>query len=477
MRRAIAALLILAAGPALAEPATSGGAISLEQAFRRYLGPLPGVVTVTPEGESYRVRLDLAPFAAVLPPGQGSVSVSPFEFVLTDQGGGRWQVEDDQPVALHVDIPGAFKLDVAVEQGHWSGTFDTALMALAESHVELNGLTLSEDVVQPGGGRTLLSYRTDKMRYDTTAQTGTSGGVDSRLQGQVDGMVETMQIPAAQGRPGMSLDVALAGYSIDGAFDGLRTAELLDLAAFLAAHPSLEAIIADQGGLKAAVAAALPLFDSMEYTADLGRLTVKTLVGEFGFDSARVELDAHGVVADGLFREAFTLHGIHYPEAVIPPWALPLLPDEATVDVAVSGFDLAGPARLALEQIDLATGPADDLAAQLGGALLPQGELSIALGPSGAGSALYNLDAAGQMTVVPGSVGSGEATVGLTGMQAILDALATAPEQTRGRLVSMLGVAQNLARLDGAKMIWKIEMTPERKLLVNGQALGPMLGP
>ena len=67
MLRAVTAALVLIAAPALADPATPEGAAAIETALRSYIGPAPGVVAVTPAGDSYRATLDFTPYAAMLP--------------------------------------------------------------------------------------------------------------------------------------------------------------------------------------------------------------------------------------------------------------------------------------------------------------------------------------------------------------------------------------------------------------------------
>ena len=97
--------MLLAATPVFADPATPDGARALETTLRRYAGPTEVVVTVTPEVDRYKVVLDPTGYARMLPPDQGNLQVSPLTLTLTDQGGGKWQVDADQPMTLKVGAP------------------------------------------------------------------------------------------------------------------------------------------------------------------------------------------------------------------------------------------------------------------------------------------------------------------------------------------------------------------------------------
>ena len=105
MFRFLVPAVLLAATPVFADPATPDDARALETTLRRYAGPTEGVVTVTPEVDRYKVVLDPTGYARMLPPDQGNLQVSPLTLTLTDQGGGKWQVDADQPMTLKVGAP------------------------------------------------------------------------------------------------------------------------------------------------------------------------------------------------------------------------------------------------------------------------------------------------------------------------------------------------------------------------------------
>ena len=90
-------LFTSASATALAAPATPEEAGRLTGVFQAYLGEEPGVVTVTPAGESYDVKIDFSPLIAKFKQPNISVEASPVVMQLTDHGGGRWLVTQDSP--------------------------------------------------------------------------------------------------------------------------------------------------------------------------------------------------------------------------------------------------------------------------------------------------------------------------------------------------------------------------------------------
>ncbi|MDQ7775805.1 MAG: hypothetical protein Q4615_07815 [Paracoccus aminovorans] len=89
-RQGLVALLAL--GPvsaAWAVPATDEGAARLTGVLQTYLGATEGVVSVTPQGDSYQLKIDPAPLLAQVPDAQAQITVSPLTYALTDNGDGE----------------------------------------------------------------------------------------------------------------------------------------------------------------------------------------------------------------------------------------------------------------------------------------------------------------------------------------------------------------------------------------------------
>ena len=174
---------------------------------------------------------------------------------------------------------------------------------------------------------------------------------------------------------GLTIDLTADTINQSGTFKGMRTASILDLAAFFVAHPSEAAIKADQEVLREQVKAALPFFDALEGTASYKGLTVTTPFGGGSVDSAEVEIAMSGLVADGHVREKFTVTGLALTEGLVPDWAKDLVPTSFTFDVAGAGFNFADPAAIIVGALDLTKEPplTEDAGASLAARLPAQG--------------------------------------------------------------------------------------------------------
>ncbi len=463
-------LLCLGASPLWAEPATPEGAARIAAGLQTYLGPLEGVVAVVPEGETYAVTLDATPLVALGKEAGVAGAVSPVHLTLTDEGGGKWGVVQDEPFALTLDIPGVLALDLSTAAMRWDGVYDEALMAFTSSDGSVEETRVSERFSDPGGPESEVVYRFERLDMSTTGAPAPGGGVDGTMRYTVTGFGETLSVkPGPSGVPPMQFEVTAARYDVDTVAKGLRTEGIYGLVAWLVAHPSEEAARADFAGFKNAVRAALPIWDSLSGTGEIQDIAITTPFGAGGATSASFAIDANGIVADGRLREKVMLKGLDLPEELMPGWVPALLPEEVTVDFAVSGFDLAAPARILLDEIELDLEPNPEMEARLLSAFLPEGKVTIALGPQGAASAIYTLDLEGAFDAGPGRMPEGSVTVGADGIEAVLDALNAAPEAVKAGAVPGLMMLRGIAKPAGVgRFVWVVEMTPEGKVLVNG---------
>ena len=146
--------------------------------------------------------------------------------------------------------------------------------------------------------------------------------------------------------------------------------------------------------------------------------------------------------------------------------------------MSVAGFDLAAPAALILDKLDLTKSEPlpKDLDAPLMQALMPKGSVTITLGPSQVLAGLYGLTAAGSMTAGPVAMPAGEALVKLKGMDETMAALQAAPpdiQQMSAALLLVKGLGK--AEADGS-LSWQIVGTEAGALTVNGADISKMLG-
>ena len=474
-----AAGLALAVGPVWAAPATQDGADHLKSVFEAYLGQTEGVVTVTPNGEAYTVSLDPANLIAQAPNGGKGATVSPIELQVAELGDGKWQVNQDGPVDFNMLVPGMLDLRIAAEEYNWSGVFDESLKAFETSAGKASGLSVTEAVTQPGQPTMNVAYTLDSIEIASSAVAGASGGVDGTMSYAVTGMTETFTLPPTPQMPApMDVTVTADSYTAQGKTAAVQTAALLELWAWFVAHPDQEAVKANFDEMKGKIGAALPFFDSIAASGTMNNLAVITPMGEVKAATAEITVDMNGAVADGKLRERIRLSGLQLPEELMPAWVPALLPENATLDFTIDGFDLAAPAQILVTEMAPDTKPTPDMNQRMLQALLPTGTVDIALAETGASSDMYGLTVDGKMSVGPMTpMPVGNAVIRVNGLDAVMQALQSAPPEVSQQAIPGIMMARGLAKQEGDDSYsWTVETTAAGQILINGVDLSAMGG-
>lgn len=467
--------LLGASAPALAA-ATPEEAQRLTALFQSYLSQTPGVVSVTPQGESYAAKIDLAPLFAKVKDSTVSLSLSPLEWTLTDQGGGKWKVDQNQPLSFAFGVKGEGETKGSVASVVSTGVFEEALGGFTTTSAELKAVT-AEQTVTDTGATTRVSYAVDSVSMQTTMQ-GSPDAADATSTYSFSGLKETVSVPAAADTPAMDLVLTAPSGQQDSTIKGLRLKAVSDLVTWLVAHQDPKEIVAEQAVFKDKLRAALPLFTSLSGNSTVDNLTATSPSGQFAVKQFGFGAEMNGIVADGRLRQTFSFTGLEVPAALLPPWAAGLVPESFKIDVGVADFDLAAPAALILDKLDLSKPEPlpKDLDSPLMQALMPKGSVTITLGPSDILAKLYGLAAEGSMTAGPVAMPSGQALITMKGLDETMAALQAGPldiQQMSAGLLLVKGLGK--AEADGT-LSWKVETTPGGAITVNGADVSKMLG-
>ena len=470
------AFLVGTSAQALAA-ATPEEAQRLTALFQSYLGSEPGVVNVQPAGESYAATFDLAPYTAKVKQPGVTASLTPIQWTLTGQGGGKWKVDQDQPLSFALKVDGAVDMKISMAAITGTGIFDEALGGMESSVTDIRQLAL-EQVTTEGGNTSKVVETIAAMHYEST-MSGTADSADATMKSTYTDLRQTISTPMQPGMPPMDISIASPGGTTDGTIQALKPKAVTDIVSWFVARPSKDAIIAGQAELKDKLRAALPLFANMSFTATLDELSVNTMIGEFGAQKIDVLIDMNGVVETGKLREKFTITGLKAPQGIIPPFATNLVPQNFTIDFNIADFNLAGPANLLIDNLDLSKEPPipKEMEQQLLQALLPKGTVTLGLGPSEIIASIFDLKAQGSMSAGPAAMPSGQATVRLKGLDEIMTALQSAPPEMGMQQVGpVIIVAKGMAKQEDGYLSWKIESTPQGSVTVNGVDPMKMLG-
>ncbi len=473
------ALALSIAVPAGAEPATDAGAQKLIEAFTTYLGAYAGMVTVTPQGDTYEVKIDPTDLMAGLKAQGASGTVLPVVLMLADMGDGKWKVTQDGPFAIAMQMPGLISFDLKAANQSWSGVYDESLKAFESSKGEVTGLTMSEHVTQPGEPEMNVAYSIDKVTLESSSTAAASGGVDSAITYGISGLNETFTVPASPQMPTpMDITIQVESYVSDATVAAMRSSEVLDLWAWFVAHPDKAAVEADFDAMKDKLRAALPLFDAVTSTGTMTNLTGTTPFGALSAEAADITIEMNGVTADGRLREKIALTGLKLPTEVMPIWVPALLPDAMTLDFTVDSFNLAAPAQILLDTMKPGEKPSPEVNAQLMQAFMPDGLVHLTLAPTGISSAMYNLSVESDLRAGPAlPVPVGTAFVKITGLDAVMTALQSAPPEVSQQAIPGMMMARGLAKNDGPDSYsWQIEMAEGGNISVNGMDMSAMGG-
>jgi hypothetical protein len=472
--------------PAFAAAADAEGAGRIAKTLQAYLTDTAGVVSVTPNGDVYDLKIDLAPLFAKLPGKDVVINVSPLALTLSDQGGGKWKVDQDQSMSLTFKAPGAADVEMKIDQVKGSGIFDEALGAFESTASDLKGLSLNEDISAPGQPPTHVDYNLSTLHYESANHGDGNSGMSGASKMTSGVLTEKVQIGANQAAstPAMDFVVTADKYDADVKYDGVKAKPVMSLLAYLVSHANQEAMIRDQQALKDALRAALPIWNSISMTGTASNIKVGTMLGDFGLPSMSFAVDFSGLTQDAKFREAFTIDGFTAPAALIPPWATQLVPTKLTMDFNAGGFDLAAPAALFLDKADFTKTPPlpPDLEAELGKLALPKGTFTVGMGPSLLANALSQLKFEGAMEVDPnmgkGAIPPAKADVNLTGFDKLIAALQSVPKEmgvAQMMPAAMLVKGMAKAESDGS-LSWHVETNPNGAVTVNGVDLTKMGG-
>jgi hypothetical protein len=465
--------------PAWAD-ATPEEAQRLTQFFQSYLGSEPGVVTVTPAGPSYATRIDLMPLVAKLNVPGFTASLSPIEWTITPQGSGKWKVDQDQPLSVAAKVEGQFDFKAQVGALVGTGIFDEALGTFSSTSTEYRQVAIEQTVTEAGqASRT--SYTVASLKV-LSANAGSGASVEGTQTQSYTGFRQMASIPAAADGSSPAMDFTLSSPEGTQAitYSGVRVEALNELMVWLVAHGTKDKMISGQAELKDKLRAALPLWGQISGDATMKQVSLNSIAGNFGLAELGVSAEMNGVSADGRLREKFTFTGLSVPQELVPQWAAGLVPKNLSIDFNLTDFNLAAPAALIIDRLDLAKEPPlpEGLENELVAALMPSGTVSIGLGPSEILSTLYHLTAEGSMTAGPVATPQGKALLKLKGLDESVTALQAAPaELGLAQMMPVVLIAKGLAKQEAdGSLAWTIESTPAGSVTINGNDLSKMTG-
>lgn len=481
------ALSLVLTGPAVAAPATPEEAQRLTSLFQLYVGKpaagAPSAVAVSPTGDSYRVELDLVRLMAPLGSfGLNVASTGPYAVTLTPQADGTWRVQGDGVPALAF-TKGDQTTTLKYENYRSDGVYDTKLKAMREQTSSMTGLT--------GGTESpTVSNQQQYTAQVATRQTARDAGDGSistealQTAANLDYHVN-MKAPTGPGQPeppSFALGATAPSASVQSAVSHLSTTAVLDLWAFLVAHPTKTQLKADQDQLKALLRSVVAPGPLGSVRTEVSKLALVTPVGPFAMNAFKENVGLDGDRANQTVSLGLHYAGLTFPTDRIPAWAVKLVPTALDLDLAMGPFHLGDGLRKAVADLDLsADHPLTDAqAADIAHTFADPNALEVTLGASSATSALLTVKAQGSARTGAGGLPSSDLTVTAAGLDGTLSTLngSAQDDPNAAQAAAVLTLAKQTAKATGPDLYsWTIHAQPGQPTTVNGTPLSQAAPP
>ncbi len=470
----VAALSLAGAAPA-AEPTPEGAAAIVKS----LTGFLPdelaktGFVAAVPEGDHYRLSVDLGKLASLFKPEKGKFNFSSlYELqVFPPEGAeGLMKVKRESlPLSVNADWEiGEEKGDLTylIKDFVFDGQFDPAISYFRSGAGHASGGSM-----QSFDGKSRVTASFGPSDYTMAGQKNAAGAVDLSSSAAVTGLSETVTGPDA---PPVTLTMGNVG--LDAKITGLKLKEISALVGFILAHAEEKPL--QPATRKAAadlLAKAMPGLDAVAEDVKIDDLSVMAngitaKFGSIGYRLGFTGLKDNSEVQVGLSVADPQITGV--PQVVA---FSDLIPKNVTMTVSVTGLNFA----TAINQFvahaeDTLTDAQMD---EIGKSILKDGRVQIEVPEFAATSALYNVTVKGSISAeAKAEPAKANAVFDVTAhdldktIKGIQDLAQSVPDLNTASFGLMMakGMAKNDP--DGTSH-WKVEVAEDGQVKINGQVM------
>lgn len=482
-RRLAAAVCVglLAAAPAArAAEATAEEAARLRALFEGYLGaPTPGepsVVAVTPKGEAYELVLDFDRLVAPLAGMGVTVKAGRNVSLLTPLPDGTWKqiVTGFEPITYEAfGQTGRF----AFENYTGDGVFDPRLGTFTSTRVSVARVVSEQTIAKKGDDPRFDIRKTDeKVELTATFGPAASGsGVDGTITQSQGPITQTFALSEglAKGVPDMEATLKVAGARIEAALTGVKPRAMLELWAHLVRHHAPVDFTNGQASFKARIAALLPVFENLRYTAAVDGVELETPVGFGSMRRLTAAIDTSGATRDGKAALSWTIEGLELHSLFLPAWAARLIPADLALSGRISGYDLATPLATFLDAADFAAEKplAPEIEEKIKRQLVPGGTVEIVVDGNRIDGPLWKASLDGRFTAGPDTGAKGAVTIRATGVEEAIAALSDPKAGAEGKKAAAeLRTAVGFAEKKDDALVWRFDFEGDA-VAVNGRPL------
>ena len=465
----------------------------------------PDLFNVTPAGELYRLTIPVPPGFLVMQDGAGKPTNAIYTAGLRSLGGTRWGIEEfrmpavitlspeaagslatglagasgmgatppgGKPGTAAAPAPG---LEIRIRSQSATGVYDTSLKT--ESRMEVTTQGISVRSIGLGQANQRSEGTVDRFTGLFQLRPTASGGVDSISDWTMDGYAGVSSDPTMG-----EMKVTVRRIRMRGEIGALMTAQVtsalqtgiqmaMDTAMQIApANPADKLGDAGRAKLKTIIAALKGVMSGMVMEETIEGISL-AMMGQSG-SAERVLFMLGGSAPGPKFGAHLELGVDGLKVAGLPPQYADLLPRSVSVRPVVSNIDVVALTALADEAVD-PKADMDAIQAKLIGLFTGNGvkvgieRLLIDLGTT-------KLTATGSLTPTSPMTASGQAEIAMTGYDALMDRVQKMPEAMQA--IPVLALVRGLARTEGDKLVWRLAMTDDQKITVNGVDLRKLGG-
>jgi len=472
--------------PAFAQAVDPQGAAQLQESLSHYVGKTAfdkGVLKIAVDGDAYKIDLDVKALLALMPEAaKVKAEFTPYALRVKPRADGDWDVGGDVMPSGKVEFDGPEgpqKAEWTIAAGKFSGVYDPDLATFSAATGSYGSMKMvSTDPLT----RTEASTGAGSFNLTAGPAAG-SQGVDFTSAQTMADFMETINFTTPDAQMPFPIVLKSPQYAIDAKGTGFRSKPMLDLLAFFVANAEEAKIKANQAELKTLLLAALPLWDNLAGAGGFTDLSVPTPMGEFGAAQLALNFDFDGVTQNGELGYGFKLAGLKVPPQAVqmaPAWAVSLLPTDLEINLGGANLNLDGPARKAIEAMDLTREPPlpEAVSSQIEAdfkANLPK----FIIGRSFVKNADTEISTTGEVTFPTANPEKPDVnmTVEATGYDKMVEVIQNASatdtqaQQAFPVLLAVKGFAKTLP--DG-KLQWIVNVKPDGSVLING---GMVKGP
>ncbi|MGD0763654.1 MAG: hypothetical protein ABR929_10815 [Roseiarcus sp.] len=464
-------------------PATPEGAQKLSAFFETYAGKpaagAPSSIVVTPESADYLVAVDIRALLAPLKAAGTSYDAAVVKFKVTEQGDGDWRVEmsDFPTVTAHSKRGDVTADSTMVMYGFKSILLIDPAISWVRSG-QASGDKFNGRAHGPGIDEAVID--TGPQQATMTSVAAPDGALSTQVQETVGAFALTMAVdpkalnPKSDAKP-FNVDAKADNFTVDAKLGGVKPRPLLDLLAFLEAHPTRPELAADEASFKTLLTAALASQLSLDETIGMQKLTVQTPAGPVVVDSAKGGLGGAAAGSASRFEYRFSVDGLTLPPGLVPAAFHDLVPTSFDIGFKVSGFDLTAAGAEAIADMHLA-GDAPPISeednAKFWAKAIRAGPLVVDVPPSHIVAPQLDIAFEGQVRYQSDKP-TGTFTVHMRNFDKTMAALKGLGPEAEAKLIPFLAMAKGLANTEGdGALTWVGELGADGMMRVNGLPLG-----